>query len=338
MKNTRGIYHWYIDERGVELRRQVGQGRRDAGLRVTVADPAATLADAMLASYRRAIACVAAVEDEIRDAAARLADVWERGGRCIYLGAGAAGLIAAEDAAELPGTFGLDRRRIVVILAGGDGDSFDLDAAAEDDAAAAERAIAALGDLAGDAVIAVSASGSTPFTLAGATAARRAGALVVAIANRPNAPLLREADLALLLDSGDEALQGSTRLAAGAAQKCALGMLSTLFGLALGHIHAGLMVNLRTDNDKLHRRALGIVMAISGVDENEARAALAAAGGEVKPAVLMSSGARDRGDAVDRLARSRGRLAEAMESLGRELGRSGADEPRRALRKRGEKR
>ncbi len=302
------------------------------------ADPAPALSGALLASYRRAIDCVAAVEVEIRAAATRLADRWERGGRCIYLGAGAAGLNAAEDAAELPGTFGLDRRRIAVILAGGDGAHFDLDAAAEDDVGAAEQAVEALGDLGSDAVIAVSASGSTPFTLAGAKAARRAGALVVAIANRPNAPLLTAADIPLLLDSGDEALQGSTRLAAGVAQKCALGMLSTLVGLALGHIHAGLMVNLRADNDKLHRRALAIVMAISGVAENKAQAALAATGGEVKQAVLLSSGARDRGDAVNRLASSRGRLAEALDILCRELGRSAADEPRRSPRKRGEKR
>jgi N-acetylmuramic acid 6-phosphate etherase len=302
------------------------------------ADPAPTLSGALLASYRRAIECVAAAEDEISAAASRLADRWERGGRCIYLGAGAAGLIAAEDAAELPGTFGLDRRRIPVILAGADSAPFDLDAAAEDDAQAAERAVAALGDLTSDTVIAVSASGSTPFTLAGAKAARRAGALVIAIANRRNAPLLTAADIPLLLDTGDEALQGSTRLAAGAAQKCALGMLSTLAGLALGHIYDGLMVNLRADNDKLHRRALGIVMTISGVAENEAKAALAATGGEVKPAALLSLGAHDRDDAVNRLERSRGRLADALDTMRKELGRSAADEPRRPPRKRGEKR
>ena len=302
------------------------------------ADSAPVLFATLLASHRRAVECVAAVEVEIRAAALSLADRWERGGRWVYLGAGAAGLVAAEDAAELPGTFGLDRRRIAVILAGGDGARFGLDAAAEDDGNAAERAIEALGDLADDAVIAVSASGSTPFTLAGAKAARRAGALVIAIANRQGAPLLGEADIALLLDSGDEALQGSTRLAAAVAQKCALGMLSTLAGLALGHIHAGLMVNLRADNAKLHRRALGIVRSISGVGENEARAALAASGGEAKLAALLSSGARDRGDAVNRLERSRGRLAEALDTLRKELGRSGADEPRRPPRKRGEKR
>jgi N-acetylmuramic acid 6-phosphate etherase len=288
------------------------------------ADPAPALSGALLASYRRAVECVAAAEVDIRAAALRLADRWERGGRCIYLGAGAAGLIAAEDAAELPGTFGLDRRRIAVIVAGADGAHFDLDAAAEDDAQAAEQAVAALGDLTGDTVVAVSASGSTPFTLAGARAAKRGGALIIAIANRRNAPLLTEADVPLLLDTGDEALRGSTRLAAGAAQKCALGMLSTLVGLALGHIHAGLMVNVRADNEKLQSRALGIVMSIAGVAENKAQAALAATSGEVKPAVLLSLGARDCDAAVNRLRRSHDRLDEALDILRRELGRSAA--------------
>lgn len=289
------------------------------------ADPAPAFADALLASYRRAVESVAAVETQIRAAASRLAERWERGGRCIYLGAGAAGLIAAEDAAELPGTFGLDRQRLPVILAGGDGAQFDVNAAAEDDTEAAARAVAALGDLSRDGIIVVSASGSTPFTLAGARAAKRGGAFVVAIANRPGAPLLAEGDIPLLLDTGAEALQGSTRLSAGVAQKCALGMLSTLFGLALGHVHAGLMVNLRADNDKLIRRAVGIVMTIAGVDENKAQAALAATGGEVKQAVLLSSGARDCDNAVNLLAHSRGRLADALDSLRRELGRGAAD-------------
>jgi len=299
-----------------------GQGRRDAERRM-IADAATTLSEAMLANYRRAVESVASVESQIRAAATHAAERFERGGRMIYLGAGAAGLVAAEDAAELPGTFGLDSQRIAVILAGGG--AFDADAAAEDDATAAERAVAMHGELGRDVVIAVSASGSTPFTLAGGIAARRAGAFLIAIANRPGAPLLAAADAPLLLDTGDEALRGSTRLAAGAAQKCALGMLSTLFGLALGHIHAGLMVNLRADNDKLRRRAAAIVMTLAGTDESAAVAALSSASGEVKQATLLASGARDRASAVSLLQQSRGRLGDALNALGKELGRVAAD-------------
>src|SRR5947209_4780953 len=248
-------------------------GERWRGTGVGMGDEA-VFAKALLASYGRAIASVAAASGDIRAAALRLAAIWREGGRLIYAGAGSSGLAAAEDAAELPGTFGLDEGRIAIVLPGGTAEPFRIDGAAEDDAAAGERAIAGLGDLSRDAVIAVSASGSTPFTVAAATEARRRGAFVIAIAHRPGSPLLVGADAPILLDSGDEALRGSTRLAAGTAQKAALGMLSSLMGYELGHIHQGLMVNLKADNAKLRDRALGIVTAIAGVSEAGAEAAL----------------------------------------------------------------
>src|SRR5258705_7231950 len=148
----------------------------------------ALFTDALLASYRRAIESVAAARGDIGAAALRLAAIWRAGGRLVYLGAGSSGLAAAADAAELPGTFGLDESRIAIILAGGTAEPFRIYAAAEDRAAAGEQAIAAFGDLANDAVIAVSASGSTPFTV------RRRGAFVIAIAHRPGSPLLSGSD------------------------------------------------------------------------------------------------------------------------------------------------
>src|SRR5438477_9060131 len=108
-------------------------------------------ADALLASYRRAIESVAAVRGDIRAAALRLAAIWRAGGRLVYAGAGSSGLAAASDAAELPGTFGLEQSRIAIVLAGGTAEPFRIDAAAEDDAAAGEQVVAAFGDLANDA-------------------------------------------------------------------------------------------------------------------------------------------------------------------------------------------
>jgi len=286
-----------------------GGSRRPSG-----AD-AAALAGALLASYRRAVAATAGVADEIARAARVVGERWQAGGRCIYLGAGASGLAAAEDAAELPGTFGLEASRLIIVIAGGVARPFQIDASIEDDAEAGRREIAALGDLSGDAVFAVSASGSTPFTLGGAEAARHGGALLIGIANREGAPLLRLADISIFLDSGEEALRGSTRLAAGVAQKCALGLLSTLLGQELGHIHRGLMVNLRADNDKLRARAVGIVATLAGSSEAEARKALDAAAGEVKPAILMAAGARTREAAAALLAAAHGRLDDALARL-----------------------
>ena len=272
----------------------------------------ALFADALLASYRRAIESVAAASGEIRAAALRLATIWRAGGRLIYAGAGSSGLAAAEDAAELPGTFGLDDSRIAIVLAGGTTEPFRIDAAAEDRATAGAQAMAALGDLARDAVIAVSASGSTPFTVAAAAEARRRGAYVIAIARRPGSPLLAGADAPIVLESGEEALRGSTRLAAGTAQKAALGMLSSLMGFELGHIHQGLMVNLKADNEKLRDRALGIVATIAGVGEAKAEAALREAGGDVKPAILIARCGVNISEAVARLAAADGRIDDAL--------------------------
>src|SRR5882757_11451365 len=125
-----------------------GQRPRDAG--DGLPNDEALFADALLASYRRAIESVAAVRADIGAAALRLAAIWRAGGRLIYAGAGSSGLAAAADAAELPGTFGLDESRIAIILAGGTAEPFRIYAAAEDGAAAGEQAIAAFGDLAND--------------------------------------------------------------------------------------------------------------------------------------------------------------------------------------------
>jgi N-acetylmuramic acid 6-phosphate etherase len=272
----------------------------------------AVFADALLASYRRAIESVAAARSDIRAAALRLAAIWRAGGRLVYVGAGSSGLAAAADAAELPGTFGLDESRIAIVLAGGTIEPFRIDGVAEDGVAAGEQAVAAFGDLSSDAVIAVSASGSTPFTVAAAAEARRRGAFVIAIAHRPGSPLLSSADAPIFLASGEEALRGSTRLAAGTAQKAALGMLSSLMGFELGHVHQGLMVNLKADNAKLRDRALEIVAVIAGVSEARAEAALREAGGDVKPAILIASVGVSIGEAVARLAATEGRIDDAL--------------------------
>ena len=286
-----------------------GEKRREAS---GVLSDEAVFGEALLASYRRAIESVTAVRADIRVAALRLAAIWRAGGRLIYVGAGSSGLAAASDAAELPGTFGLDESRIAIVLAGGTAEPFHIDATAEDGAATGEQAVAAFGNLTSDAVIAVSASGSTPFTVAAAAEARRRGAFVIAIAHRQGSPLLSSANAPIFLASGEEALRGSTRLAAGTAQKAALGMLSSLMGFELGHVHQGLMINLKADNAKLRDRALEIVAVIAGVSEARAEAALRESGGEVKPAILIASGDISMSEAVARLATTEGRIDDAL--------------------------
>ena len=274
------------------------------------------LSAAILAGFHRAVTAVAEAAVEVERASHHAAELWEAGGKLIYVGAGASGLIAAQDASELPGTFGLDPTRIKILLAGGTARPFDIDAAAEDDEAAGRAAMGALGELSGSVVLAVSASGTTPFTLGAARAARGSGAYVICVACRRPSALLDLGDVSLGLATGDEALRGSTRLAAGTAQKCALGLFSTLFGEALGHIHAGHMINLKVENDKLRQRAIEIVSDIAGVERASAREALNLAEGNVKAAILMARGVHSRSAAAKLLSDSRGRIPQALALLG----------------------
>ncbi len=165
----------------------------------------------------------------------------------------------------------------------------------------------------GDAVICVSASGGTPYTLAVAQAARARGAAVIGIANVAQTALLEASDVAVLLDTGPELVAGSTRMGAATAQKIALNMISTLTGLRLGHVHDGYMINVTADNAKLRDRAERIVAAIAG--RGDARAALEAAGGTVKPAVLIAAGAHGPDHATRLLADSGGKLGPALAAL-----------------------
>jgi N-acetylmuramic acid 6-phosphate etherase len=281
-----------------------------------IAAPEPAFLSQLVAGQKRAVDSVATAAPAIERAAQAIGVKLGAGGRLVYIGAGSSGLIALQDGAELPGTFGLDPRRIVYVIAGGLENITDIDAEAEDDRAAAVADVKALGPMSGDIAIAVSASGSTPYTLSAAAAARHAGALLISIANRAASPLLELADHPILLESGPEALHGSTRLAAGTAQKCALGMLSTLANAGLGHVYRGHMVNLRPENDKLRKRAVHIVASVAGVDEELASASLGRANGDVKCAIVLASGDVEPERASAMIAQAGGHLGAALARLG----------------------
>lgn len=239
--------------------------------------------------------------------AARIAaDRLRAGGRLVYAGAGSSGLLALTDGLELPGTFGIPRERVVILFAGAPASLSSLAGDTEDDGERAEHDVLAANIGAADCMIAVSASGSTPYTLAALNAARRVGAATIAIANNAQAPLLRDFDTPIHLATGPEIIAGSTRMAAGTAQKITLNILSTLVAVHLGHIVDGEMVNLQADNLKLRQRAIRIVSRISDADAANAAACLDKANGSVKHAILLASGAKTYNEAEAYLAASTG--------------------------------
>ncbi|OJF94965.1 N-acetylmuramic acid 6-phosphate etherase [Pararhizobium antarcticum] len=276
------------------------------------------LALRLLAAGQQAAAKVVDAAIEPISAAARIAaGCLSAGGRLAYAGAGSSGLMAMADALELPGTYGITLDKVVVLLAGGAASLADLAGGYEDDMDLARRDVQQAGIGAGDCLIAVSASGSTPYALAALDEARKSGARVVALANNPGAVLFQDADVAILLQTPPEVVSGSTRMGAGTAQKIALNMFSTLVGIHLGHVHDGHMVNLKADNAKLRARAVRIVADIAEVGDAEAGRYLTMSSGSVKIAILLAAGASD-------VAAAEAALADAEQNLRRALSRVAA--------------
>ncbi|MBZ9795637.1 N-acetylmuramic acid 6-phosphate etherase [Mesorhizobium sp. ES1-4] len=238
------------------------------------------------------------------------------GGKLAYAAAGSSGLMALADALELPGTFGIQRDRIAILIAGGDEAFRTLAGGPEDDTEEASTAVANAGIGAGDCLIALSASGTTPYAVRAIEDARRRGAATIGIANNKDSALLKRADTAILLETPPEVIAGSTRMGAGTAQKIALNMLSTLTAVHLGHVHDGYMVNLMADNIKLRDRAARIVAAVSGRDRDEAVRLLDKSGGAVKTAILLAAGADSADAARQILERTGQKLRPALSALG----------------------
>ena len=247
-----------------------------------------------------------ALSRAVQAAAARLHET----GRLIYVGAGASGRLAVQDGVELYPTFGWPDERLVYLLAGGEAALVRSLEGAEDDAAAGRSEMEALAPGRADVVVAVTASGTTAFTRAALSAAAAAGALTIAMASNPAAPLLAEGEIAVLLHTGPEFLAGSTRMTAGTAQKIALNLFSTRLMTELGRVYEGLMVNVVPANAKLVDRSQRIIQIITGCEREAAAAAWKRADQDIKLAVLLLDGL-DAHEASARLKEARGDLRRA---------------------------
>jgi N-acetylmuramic acid 6-phosphate etherase len=229
------------------------------------------------------------------DAAAALS------GRVIYVGAGSAGAMAAADAAEWGPTFSVPDGAIVALVAGAELPAGALREGAEDDADAGAAEVGALAPTADDVVVAISASGSTPYAIGALGAARERSALTAAIVCAPDSPLARIADHAMVLAVGPEVIAGSTRLKAGTAQKLALNAFSTALMVRRGRTYGNLMSGMRVANAKLRERAVRVCCLASGCDEDAARAALAASEDDLEIALVVLLAGVDPSEAHARL-------------------------------------
>jgi N-acetylmuramic acid 6-phosphate etherase len=236
----------------------------------------------------------------------------EAGGRLLYLGAGTSGRLGLLDSVELLPTFSWPSERAVARLAGGAQAMFVAVEGAEDDGPQGAADLNALHPTPNDVVLLIAASGATPYVLGALQAAKAAGALAIGMANNPNAPITMQADVGITLDTGSEVISGSTRLKAGTAQKMALNTFSSSLMVKLNKVYGNLMVDVKATNAKLRRRSVALTQRASGEPEAAAAAALEAAGGSVKLAILMLRAGLSADAARERLNHHKGSLRAAL--------------------------
>jgi len=234
------------------------------------------------------------------------------GGRLFYIGAGTSGRLGVLDAAECPPTFQVPPELVQGIIAGGEKALARATEVSEDDPEMGAQDLAGRGFSAADALVAIAASGRTPYVLGAVGAAAERGGLVIGISSNPGSELARAVDVPITLATGPEIISGSTRMKAATATKLVLNMISTAVMIRLGHVYGNLMVNVQPVNSKLADRALRILAQAAGISKESAAGLMETSGGELKTAILMARLGLDATEARRRIDAAQGRLSEAL--------------------------
>jgi N-acetylmuramic acid 6-phosphate etherase len=239
----------------------------------------------------------------------------QNNGRLFYIGTGTSGRLGVLDAAECPPTFGVSPDLVQAIIAGGYEACYRAVEASEDDAEAGGKDLQARGFAKQDVLVGIAASGRTPYTVGAVNYARQCGAFTIAITCAPHSPITKAAEVSIVPVVGPEVIAGSTRLKAGTAQKLVLNMLSTATLVRLGYISGNRMTNVLPRNSKLRARAIRIIMAESGTDEETARAALEKSGDDPRVALVMMKTGSSLEEAKAALAAANGVIERATMML-----------------------
>jgi N-acetylmuramic acid 6-phosphate etherase len=290
-----------------------GRGERATeAIRADLADldlrPTSDLVRLLNSEDRTVPDAVGAAAEAIAGAIDAIVDRLRQGGRLVYVGAGTSGRLAELDAAECVPTFGVEEGRVVAVVAAGD--------AAEDDASAGAADLERLDVGERDAVVGVSASGSTPYTVAALRQARDTGAFTVAVACAEDSELAAQATHAIVVAVGPEVIAGSTRMKAGTAQKLVLNAISTIAMVRLGKTYGNLMVDVHAANEKLRVRARRAVAVATGAAPEAVERAIDAAHGDAKVALVSLATGVDADAARSRLEAAGGNVRKALDVVG----------------------
>lgn len=237
------------------------------------------------------------------------------GGQLFYIGTGTSGRLGVLDASECPPTFGVSPELVRGIIAGGYAALHKSIEAAEDDPEQAARDLKSFGVSSADAVVGISASGNTPYTLGALEYAKQMGAAAIAVTCNPGSRMAAVANVSIAPQVGPEVIAGSSRMKAGTAQKMVLNMLSTGTMIRMGLVYGNLMSNLLPTNDKLRRRACAILCEETGISAGQAAQVFRDADEDLRVALLMVRAQLSRDDAERLLERHRGSVRRALDSL-----------------------
>lgn len=258
--------------------------------------------------------CITPVLSKISMVAEKVVEAFETGGRLIYIGAGTSGRLGVLDASECPPTYGTDPNLVVGLIAGGDYALQHAIEGAEDDFELGKTDLQKVNVTKKDVVVAIAASGRTPYCLGAMEYAKNQGAFTAAVVCSLNSPMENEADTCITVVTGPEVVTGSTRMKAGTAQKLVLNMISTTSMIKWGKVYSNLMVDVQPTNAKLKQRAKNIIMEAAGVSEKEAEQALKEQDGNTKAAIFQLVTGVSPIEAKTHLEQQNGRLKEAIKN------------------------
>ncbi len=272
----------------------------------------ADIIEGMLGEDRKMLAAVQREKDRIVVGVGIVAQALQRGGRIVFVGAGTSGRLGVLESAEMPPTFGTHPELVLAIMAGGKNAFLRAREGVEDDFEEGARSVNRLTPTKKDVVIAVSASGLTPFVRGALTRARRAGSKIIFVTCDPRTELQTFVDLTIAPAVGPEVIAGSTRLKAGTATKLVLNMLTTAAMVRIGKTYGNLMVDVQTGSEKLRDRALRITMIVTGLEYEEAVRLLRKARWNVKAAIVMQKTGLTYPRAVSKLRRAHNSMRDAI--------------------------
>lgn len=271
------------------------------------------IVDAIQAEDAGIAAAVRAERGSIARAIGLVETAMRSGGRLFYVGAGTSGRLGVLDAAEMPPTYGTDPSLVQGIIAGGYEALVRAQEGAEDHPEDGAAAVDARSVRAGDVVIGIASSGTTPFVHGALARARELGAATGFLLCTPPSEELRAThDVVIAPLVGPEVVTGSTRMKAGTATKMVLNQITTGAMIRLGKVWGNLMVDLQVTCQKLQDRGERILIESLGVERSEATDLLARGGGSVKRALVMGRLGVDAGAADRRIAAAEGRIGELL--------------------------